>query len=155
MDEIRPKTGRERKTRRRAKKAETVAIETNAHNMGHWDGGTRDQLLLGRALKKRWFTDATAEQVRQLLESKAMTIREMAIGIIRRGMLNEDPAVMQKAVTNLLRMEEQNQRDEHKTLPDKLEVDLVTPEERMNLVLERISAEMARRGISVNGSKST
>lgn len=148
-----PKTGRERLARQRAKKAETVAKDTNANQMGHWEGSTKDQLLLRSAIKKRWFTDATADQISQLLSSKDITVREMAIGIIRRGMLHEDHKVMQHAVTNLLRMEEQNQKDEHKSLPDKLEVEVATPEERMGRVLERLSGELARRGISVNGPK--
>ena len=153
-----PSTVRERKLKRRDKaatEAEEKAKDESQKSSVHWDGGRADQLLLRRA--QRWQTNLTAEQASEAISPEnrdKLPIKELAMVIVRKGLLNDDLRVNQHAVTNLLRAEQQNQADEHKTQPDKVDLTISeSPEERVTGVLKRLEDEMARRGISLSGRK--
>ena len=154
----RPKTGQQRKARRRdlqKTESEQKAKDDFQKSSVHWDGGRADQLLLRRA--QRWQTGITAVQATEALVPEnrdKLPLKELAMVIVRKGLLNDDLRVNQHAVTNLLRAEQQNQADEHKIQPDKLDLTLnMSPEERVSGVLKRLEDEMARRGIALNGRK--
>lgn len=112
-------------------------------------------MLLRRA--QRWQTDLTAEQASEAISPEnrdKLPIKELAMVIVRKGLLNDDLRVNQHAVTNLLRAEQQNQADEHKLQPDKVDLKITeSPEERVSGVLKRLEDEMARRGISLSGRR--
>lgn len=158
-----PSTVRERKLKRRDKAAtaaEQKAKDDKAASSKHWEGGRVDQLLLRKAMNKRWGTDMTSADVEKILRSGDANLRDLAMAIIRKGMLFrsektiDEARVNQLAVGNLLRAEQQNQADEHKLEPDKVDLTLTSsPEERVSGVLKRLEEEMARRGISLEGRK--
>ena len=156
-------TVRQRKLKRRAKaatEAEKKAKDEKANSKDHWEGGRTDQLLLRKAINKRWLTDMTSEQVAEALGGGDASLKTLAMAIIRKGMLFrsdktiDEARVNQLAVSNLLRAEQQNQADEHKLQPDKVDLSISeSPEERVSGVLKRLEEEMARRGIALNGRK--
>ena len=155
-----PKSGKARKAKRRETKVSEAEKQAKdvAASRDHWDGSRADQLLLRKAINKRWQTDITARQAADSLTGEnrdSLPLKKLAMVIIRKGLVHEDLRVNQHAVTNLLRAEQQNQADEHKEQPDKVDLTLSgSPEERVADVLGRLEAEMVRRGINPrNGRK--
>ncbi len=155
-------TVRQRKLKRRDKAAtesEQIAKDEFQKSKVHWDGGRADQLLLRRA--QRWQTNLTATQASESLAPEhrdELPIKQLAMVIVRKGLLHDDMRVNQHAVTNLLRAEQQNQADEHKVQPDKVDMTVnISPEERVENVLSRIRSEITRqtasRHAADNGSK--
>ena len=108
---LKPKSGRERKAKRGARKKTEKELPT------HWQPQTEKEAqqnnkLVAQAL--RWNTEAThsdfAKSNPQDLSAKAL-----ALLITRRNMLSPDSKVANTAITNLIAMEKQNQADQKPT----------------------------------------
>lgn len=115
-----PKSGRERKAKRRMReRTEAELVETAG---AHWSSdGSRElqnerenQALIKKAL--RWQTEVTKKSFVEI-DPASVTAKELAVQVTVRGMLSADETVSQSAVRNLIAMERQNQADQHKARP--------------------------------------
>jgi hypothetical protein len=79
---------------------------------------TREQRLLARSIREgwwtgdRWATGATPEEIRDRLSNGSATVRDVALSTALAGMRVDDARVRQRAVTNVVAMERQNQADQ-------------------------------------------
>lgn len=106
-----PKSGRERKQKRSARKA------VERQMPAHWvPENEREAQANNRLIREslRWKTDATNKDFSGQ-DPQELTARELAILITRRNMLSPDGKVANSAVTNLIAMERQNQSDQKPT----------------------------------------
>lgn len=132
-----PKPGRLRKQKRRARKiAEAEAAQGDAQRRAalqveadlatatggdHWGQGTSvsDAGLVRQSL--RWSTDETQADI-DATEPEAKSDRDVATMVTRLGMLRGNLRTSAAHVSNLIRMEGQNQRDD---LPEEKRGDLI------------------------------
>lgn len=146
------KSGRERKAKRRAKQMAEAELQKLTDR---WGGDMSDQRLISRAVKERWFTEADGEAVLKILEQpRNAKVKELAIAVVRNGLLSHDGRTAQAAVRNLIAMEAQNQKDEHHADPQEHEHKHVHihdgSESRLDAILERLrlteAVEQAEQG---------
>jgi hypothetical protein len=128
--------GRERKAKRKVRqKAEAELVQTGN---GHWvPSGVQDERSNNKLVREalRWETNsddqsfrelANIEQLRESPESdpselrrrefalvKRLRAKQIAVLVTQRNMISPNQQVSNAAVQNLLRMEAQNQSDEH------------------------------------------
>ena len=107
-----PKTGRERKAKRRARQqAERQLVRAVGD---HWAADTpadekRNLYLVRRAM--RWRTDVGGERF-DPIDSKQLSLNDIAVLVSRRCMLSQSSDVQLVAVRVVIAMEAQNQKDE-------------------------------------------
>ncbi len=107
--------------------------DTNGH-----DDGVKPAHRRGRGKSDHYLTPVDENNiVATLLAARRWKStdehKQVALGITTKNMGNEDARVSNAAVSNLIKMEAQNQADEHKLLPDKHQLEL-TIGERARLV---------------------
>lgn len=83
--------------------------------------GIAEQRLNALALKRgwlkgqRWATEASEEELAGV--ARPLTAKEIALRSALRGSKSPDPRVQQAAVANLVKMEQQNQKDDAEQAP--------------------------------------
>lgn len=181
------KTGKQRKTKRKAKVVadkEVIAIAGE-----HWlPNGPREEKVSNSLIRKslRWNTESGQDLLGKLLdveeekgkpdltddERKALhkkqidlvrqlKARDIAIAVTSRNMLSSNPLVVNLAVSNLIRMEAQNQADQHHDEGETQNVNhnhsvTLTVEARRNLIADvakRLGAGDVVEAISVKSTK--
>jgi len=118
------KPGKIRKAKRRARKQAESELVQQAGS--HWETGSdkENAKLLSRAMRWRLNRKTNFEEQSKNVES--MGTKDIAIMVARRLLLSMDPDVMLSAMTNIIKMEAQNQADDH--IKAKLEVAKRMPE---------------------------
>ena len=112
----RPKTGRERKQKRKARQKADRALPV------HWQSeDNRKKEREGNAFVRkylRWQTESKPTDFQNedgtTKDPQKMTAKELAMVVTMRNMLSSDSQTAQAAVKNLLQMEQQNQKDQQK-----------------------------------------
>lgn len=169
------KTGRERKAKRKAKVVATANVKAIAGD--HWLADNERHEIVNNAMIRnslRWNTESTQdlreklfaieqkkldcvdpEEAKQLYReeleiTKKLRAKDIAIAVTTRNMLSPNPTVSNLAVSNLIRMEKQNQDDDHKeqdeSKPNQVTNNIIItcpPEERRN----KIAAIVKRIGV--------
>lgn len=181
------KTGKQRKTKRKAKvnaDKEVIAVAGE-----HWlPSGPREEKVSNSLIRKslRWNTESGQDILSRLLEVeqekdnpdltdverkalhkkqidlvKQLKARDIAIAVTSRNMLSSNPLVVNLAVSNLIRMEAQNQADEHHDEGETQNVNhnhtlTLSVEERRNLIADvakRLGAGEVVEAVSVKPTK--
>lgn len=104
-----PKQGAQRKAKRGARQAVEKAMPELWRPTSEVEA-RHNQSLVAQSL--RWNTGRSPERPTSKADLAAMGAKEIALLVTRRNMLSPDPKISNAAVSNLIRMEQQNQADE-------------------------------------------
>lgn len=106
-----PKSGRARAQKRNAKKKARLDLEERS---AAWQDPTQTEARMDNRLvskRLRWLTDASGPDLENLSHAE-IRAKEIALLVTRRNMMNPDAGIANAAISNLIRMEAQNQKDE-------------------------------------------